>query len=255
MKTILIIITSLFLFNFPNISTFASQKTHSDLYINNDIDRFSQCTNDKIVSFSHDRHILIILKNIDLSCLKKNNLKLAKQKINKLKTIYILDFNLKIKNSNNGNLPFEWIRIKNPLKSRAICMGSCRHSIDQIIKFNNHYYYLSHDADFNTDIDLIDKNKILFKIQNATHQANLVFNIKKQKINRLPNGNLSFQENYIVVYNNKSYYKEGGAFWFDTKIDYNQNFLEVMEYKKYCKSLNRFNDGEFKKYLITNCNP
>ena len=37
-----------------------------------------------------------------------------------------------------------------------------------------------------------------------------------------PNGSLKFYKDYVLALGQKSYFKGGGAFWYDSHIDYNQ---------------------------------
>ena len=84
----------------------------------------------------------------------------------------------------------------------------------------------------------------------STHVRNIIYNLKAEKVFNLPDGNLKFYDDFIEVFNKKSYFKGGGAFWYDYRINYNGKLIELLEYNKRCISIDKFyEDSVIKKYL------
>ena len=88
-------------------------------------------------------------------------------------------------------------------------------------------------------------NNEILHIQNynSSHTRNYIFNIKDKKFTSLPNGELTFNKDHILVTGQKSYFTEMGAFWFDNKINFNGEIIELISNGNTCKSIESFNDS------------
>ena len=75
----------------------------------------------------------------------------------------------------------------------------------------------------------INKDTILIKNLMSTHVRNYVFDINTKLFVSLPNGKLEFKKDHILVNGQKSYFEGDGAFWYDSKRDYNGNVIEYLD--------------------------
>ena len=90
---------------------------------------------------------------------------------------------------------------------------------------------------------IINKNIIHYAMQMDTHTRNFIVNKENIELISFPNGNLEFVKDAIIVRQQKSYFKEGGAFWYDSKRDFTGNIIEFLNIKDgTCLSFDNFND-------------
>ena len=59
----------------------------------------------------------------------------------------------------------------------------------------------------------------------------------------LPDGGLKFKKDHILVKGQKSYFDGGGAFWFDSKINYAGERIELINSGNTCKDITGFYEG------------
>ena len=97
-----------------------------------------------------------------------------------------------------------------------------------------------------------------------THAFTIGYNPNSQKLSRLPNGELEFQRDKILVEGQKSFLKNsGGAVWFNSHLDYNGKFMSYVDVKQgKCISRSKFADAMQKRMrdsgkvkLCVNTNP
>ena len=90
---------------------------------------------------------------------------------------------------------------------------------EEIIEIDKQYFYLVYGSDLGVEAVMPDANRILFKVSMATHVRNILFNIEHEVLIELPDGELEFSENEILVFGQKSFLSEEGAFWFDSALN------------------------------------
>lgn len=90
---------------------------------------------------------------------------------------------------------------------------------EEVIEIDKQYFYLVYGSDLGVEAVMPDANRILFKVSMATHVRNILFNIAHEVLIELPDGELEFSENEILVFGQKSFLSEEGAFWFDSALN------------------------------------
>jgi hypothetical protein len=87
----------------------------------------------------------------------------------------------------------------------------------------------------------INKDTILIRNLMTTHVRNYIFDINTKLFTSLPDGGLKFKKDHILVKGQKSYFVEvGGAFWFDSKINYAGERIELINSGNTCEDIIRF---------------
>ena len=95
--------------------------------------------------------------------------------------------------------------------------------------------------DNGVESEFINKDTILIKNLMTTHVRNYIFDINTKLFTSLPDGGLKFKKDHILVYWQKSYFEEvGGAFWFDSKINYAGERIELINSGNTCEDIIRF---------------
>lgn len=123
------------------------------------------------------------------------------------------------------------------------CGEQCEFSDEAIIVYQDNYWYLRGMNDRGIQGFLLNKEILHIQNYNSTHTRNYIFNIKDKKFTSLPNGELTFNKDHILVTGQKSYFTEMGAFWFDNKINFDGEIIELISNGKTCKSIESFNDS------------
>ena len=199
---------------------------------------------------------IFVSEELNIQCLKKNFEAHYKKQI----TTGFMN-----KMSWNNKSRFNWsgaIELNLP-KITSItnfnCGGEgCRFVDDYIFFINNKYYYIfdnTHDNGFEIDF-LIKKGNVLekknsYEIKNplyliiksrlSTYSDNAILNFSKIKnitndtqlgAFRLMDGKLEFYEKYYISKHRKSYLSTGGGgFWFDSKLSYQNEIIELLDAK------------------------
>jgi len=129
------------------------------------------------------------------------------------------------------------------------CFEACRYIEEQIIRVSNTYYFLHSPSDYGVDATMINKDMLLFKAENATSTGNISFHIPTDKIQSLPGGELEFLADGIIVRGRKHYFEEGGAFWYDSKVTYAGEVVELYDVSSgTCFNVDKF-DLDFRREL------
>lgn len=123
------------------------------------------------------------------------------------------------------------------------CGEQCEFSDEAIIVYQDNYWYLRGLNDRGIQGFLLNNEILHIQNYNSTHTRNYIFNIKDKKFTSLPNGELTFNKDHILVTGQKSYFTEMGAFWFDNKINFNGEIIELISNGNTCKSIESFNDS------------
>ena len=129
------------------------------------------------------------------------------------------------------------------------CVEDCRYLEDQIVRVSSDYYFLHTQSDYGVEVTMINSNVLLFKTGNATYTGNLIFDIQRGVLTALPSGELEWVADGIIVRGAKRYFKEGGAYWYDKKIDFSGGVVEFYDVEGgTCLAIDEF-DVEFQKQL------
>ena len=232
----------LFLFSYFLIITSAYADNQNNYYRN----YFESCgaKNVELSSLKEDVFIFSFL-NIDLKCLEKKFLShLKKFPVESFASNSPVKFNENIIRSNkkyNENIKYAIIKITSLFSQK--CGESCTFADELILKQGNNYWYVRGTNDKGVNAKMISDNVINLQNLMSTHKRNYIFNVKEKKINFLPNGDLQFKKDHILVKSQKSYFNEGGAFWFDSKINYSGEIIELTNDGNYCEKKNSFNNN------------
>ena len=86
----------------------------------------------------------------------------------------------------------------------------------------------------------------------STHRRNFIFNTKSNVLASIGDGHvITFTDQSIIKEGVKNYFEPSGAFWYDVVIDYEGNYLELLNVGEsdQCYSFEKFNhlDEKFKK--------
>lgn len=222
-------------------------------FSNTQVLRFLSCSNGKIklVPFNKKFSEFVVVSNsLDLKCFKNLNKKISKKNELKLDKKFNNQFDFSWKLSLKDGFKYQIANIYSPVYLK--CGESCDFINESLIKISENYYFLSYGSDRGIKAELIFENIILFKVGMSTHVRNLIFNIETENLKMFPNGSLKFYKDYVLSMGQKSYFKGGGAFWYDSHIDYNGNLIKLLERKNGdCVSRDRFHE-KIKSYLIAN---
>ena len=180
--------------------------------------------------YSPYRHRLDIFEstNLNLDCLeKKFEQHLDETIIRKQDTV------------SNG-ITFKMIEIASLFSEH--CGERCRPSSEIILIHKGRYWYMKGSNDQGVESKFINKDTILIRNLMTTHVRNYIFDINTKLFTSLPNGGLEFKKDHILVRGQKSYFDGGGAFWFDSKINYAGERIELINNGNTCKDITRFQE-------------
>jgi len=180
--------------------------------------------------YSPYRHRLDIFEstNLNLDCLeKKFEQHLDETIIRKQDTV------------SNG-ITFKMIEIASLFSEQ--CGERCRPSSEIILIHKGRYWYMRGSNDRGVESEFINKDTILIKNLMTTHVRNYIFDINTKLFTSLPDGGLKFKKDHILVYGQKSYFDGGGAFWFDSKINYAGERIELINSGNTCEDITRFQE-------------
>ena len=177
-----------------------------------------------------DRNRLDIFEstNLNLDCLeKKFEQHLEETIIRKQDTV------------SNG-ITFEMVEIASLFSEK--CGERCRPSSEIILIHKGRYWYMRGSNDGGVESEFINKDTILIKNLMTTHVRNYIFDINTKLFTELPDGGLEFKKDHILVKGQKSYFEGGGAFWFDSKINYAGERIELINSGNTCEDITRFQE-------------
>ena len=180
--------------------------------------------------YSPYRHRLDIFEstNLNLDCLeKKFEQHLDETIIRKQDTV------------SNG-ITFEMIEIASLFSER--CGERCRPSSEIILIYKGRYWFMRGSNDKGVESKFINKDTILIRNLMTTHVRNYIFDINTKLFTSLPDGGLEFKKDHILVKGQKSYFEGGGAFWFDSKINYAGERIELINSGNTCEDITRFQE-------------
>ncbi len=178
--------------------------------------------------YSPYRHRLDIFEstNLNLDCLeKKFEQHLDETIIRKQDTV------------SNG-ITFEMVEIASLYSEQ--CGERCRPSSEIILIHKGRYWYMRGSNDRGVESEFINKDTILIRNLMSTHRRNYFFDINTKLFTSLPDGGLEFKKDHILVKGQKSYFEGGGAFWFDSKINYAGERIELINSGNTCEDIIRF---------------
>jgi len=131
-----------------------------------------------------------------------------------------------------------------------ICSGEfnpfCKHNL--IIDNEKFIYVRTSDQ---AETSLLKENTYHIVNRMSTWRNNYIFHADKNKLVELGVGStLEFEDDSITKYGVKSYWDGGGAFWYNLRIDYEGNYIELIneEDSDKCYPFEKFNhkNEEFK---------
>ena len=182
--------------------------------------RFVSCTSGsiKLIPLSNSFEQFLITGNkLDLDCLSKLNEELSEPLKFKSSEPFASGIKFISGTAGNGLSNYEYATFASPL---SLSIGeSDRYTPEDIIRTYEQYFYLVSTSDAGTDAEMPDSGRILFKVNMATHVRNILFNIEHEVLIELPDGELEFSGNEILVFGQKSFLSEQGAFWFDSSLN------------------------------------
>ena len=120
------------------------------------------------------------------------------------------------------------------------CGERCKFSNEVILIHKGQYWYIRGSNDRGVVSKFINKDTVLIKNLMSTHRRNYFFDINTKRFTSLPNGKIEFKKDHILVKGQKSYYEGGGAFWFDSKINYAGERIELISNGDTCRDITWF---------------
>ena len=203
--------------------------------------RFIPCSHGsiEIIPLSNQfEEFIIVVRELDEKCFGEVNREFAnrmfenidnrKQQNSLEPSSYVFDLKFETKDAEQAKFPYEISKILSPF--RLMCGEICAYATEQLIKIGKNYYFLSYPSDFGIDAKMITADLMLFEIQMFTHKRNIVFDMAVGQLEHLPNGDLEFFENAIIVRGQKSYLKDfGGSFWYDSKRNFKGEITEFLD--------------------------
>lgn len=203
-----------------------------------------KCSSSNIELYKLKEEVIILSSlNLKLDCLKEifyNHLK--RFPVKSWSDDNPVGFDEKIirdKKNIIADINYTYIKITSLYSQK--CGEKCTFSDESILIEKNNFWYFLGDNDKGIVAKFLNDKNILIQNLNSTHTRNYVFNINSKKIYNLPTGNLKFEKDYILVQGQKSYFIEHGAFWFDYKINYFGEIIELINNGKNCKKITSFN--------------
>ena len=88
--------------------------------------------------------------------------------------------------------------------------------------------------------EVYDDHWILVSKEMSTHKRNYMFDIHGENFVMLPNGDITMSPNHISFKGSKSYFQGGGAFWYDGRVNYKGDLIELISSRKNCHDKSRF---------------
>ena len=123
------------------------------------------------------------------------------------------------------------------------CGERCKFSNEVILIYKEKYWYIRGSNDRGVESKFINKDTVLIKNLMSTHRRNYFFDINTKRFTSLPNGELEFKKDHILVKGQKSYFEGGGAFWFDSKRNYSGEIIELISKDNTCEDITMFHES------------
>jgi len=214
-----------------------NQPTYSNLQIS----RFVSCSSGPVnlipIAQSYQQFV-IISKQLDEECFGQATGNLSSHLFNtdksrqKNQSLAPLanDFNLKFaqKSSALQNLTYEISKTLSPFQVN--CFEECHYVSDELVKIASDYYFLFSDSDYGVKAKVINNDLILFTIEMATREDNVMLNRTLAQLTVFPSGYISeFDSDSVIVRKKKSYFETGGAFWYDIRVDYTGELIQFID--------------------------
>ena len=210
------------------------------------LDYLKNCSSSNVEHYTYLTDAIDIFKltNLNLDCLEKK-------------------FGQHLKNypveswADSGPVPFDEIIIrKQDTVSNGItfdmivitslfsqqCGERCKFINEVILIHKGQYWYIRGHNDRGVESKFINKDTILIRNLMSTHRRNYFFDINTKLFTELPDGGLEFKKDHILVKGQKSYFEGGGAFWFDSKINYAGERIELINSGNTCEDIIRFQE-------------
>ena len=224
-------------------------------YIRMQFYRFTACSKDavKIPLNEESNEFVIVSTELSYECLGDISRQISKHLGDETRTRWKnqappkYQFNLKAQwKTSRWNTQYQIVSIPSPFNLG--CGERCRYLNEDLVRIKNKYYFLIYDSDSGINASVINKDLILFKAFMTTHQRNLILNRTLGKLSYFPDGDLEFLMSAVIVRFQKSYFPGGGAFWYDSKIDYSGNVIKYLDHVDgKCFDSNKFHKNLKKK--------
>ena len=140
-------------------------------------------------------------------------------------------------NTASNGITFDMIVITSLFSQQ--CGEKCKFSNEVILIYEGKYWYMRGSNDRGVESKFINKDTILIRNLMSTHRRNYFFDINTKLFTGLPNGELEFKKDHILVKGQKSYFEGGGAFWFDSKRNYSGEIIELISNGNTCEDITR----------------
>ena len=140
----------------------------------------------------------------------------------------------------SNGITFDMIAITSLFSQQ--CGERCKFSTEVILIHEGKYWYMRGSNDRGVESKFINKDTILIRNLMSTHRRNYFFDINTKLFTELPDGGLEFKKDHILVKGQKSYFEGGGAFWFDSKINYAGERIELINSGNTCEDIIRFQE-------------
>ena len=145
----------------------------------------------------------------------------------------------------SNGITFEMVEIAS-LFSES-CGERCRPSSEIILIHKGQYWYIRGSNDRGVESKFINKDTILIRNLMSTHRRNYFFDINTKLFTSLPNGELEFKKDHILVRGQKSYYwddkGDSWAFWFGSKRNYSGEIIELISNGNSCEDIAGFHES------------
>ena len=163
--------------------------------------------------------------------------------------------------ADSGSVPFDEIIIrKQDTMSNVItfdmivitslfaqqCGERCKFSNEVILIHKGQYWYIRGHNDRGVESKFINKDTIHIRNLMSTHRRNYFFDINTKRFTSLPNGELEFEKDHIIVRGQKSYYDDKGdtfAIWFDSIRNNSGEIIELISNGNSCEDIAGFHES------------
>lgn len=122
-----------------------------------------------------------------------------------------------------------------PSPFNVTCAEKCSPSPEIILEPGDqkgHVFYIRGENDWGIEAQFVRSDTIHLMNSMASHVRNYLYDTERKTISWLPDGKLTFKEDHILVEGQKSYFDGNGPYWFDSKIDYDGNILQLIQSQK-----------------------
>ena len=123
------------------------------------------------------------------------------------------------------------------------CGERCRFSNEAILIYKGQYWYIRGSNEHGVESKFINNDIMLVKNLMTTHRRNYLFDVNTKLFTSLPDGELDFKKDHIIVRGQKSYFATRGSFWFDSKRNYAGEMIELISDGNTCANIKAFYEG------------